>query len=300
MKKLFTISTLFLASTLSIARETVTLIYPWGMGDPMANYSRTLIDEANKLQDQYTFLLDNKAGAGGTIAAKHVGTTPNTILAGSTAFFVRPNFYPQESHDVNQFKVLMTQCSVPMVVSSSNYKTWDGVPKNKTINVGVSGLGATTHLIAMEIKQRYPQAEAVPYKSTQASTLDLAGQRLDMNIGFPGEIEQWVLQGKLYALGVTGKKTVNGIPTLHSQGFSSMEHMVNGHSLIVPTTLSDSTYKTWRNIFIEAAKKASVQASYRVDHCDPMTHNEKQSHDWYKTQIELWKQLSNSVPKFNK
>ena len=58
MKKLLAI--LFAVFALSAqARETITIIYAFGVGDAMANYDRALVDEANKLQDKYTFLFES-------------------------------------------------------------------------------------------------------------------------------------------------------------------------------------------------------------------------------------------------
>ena len=286
-----------LCSSTAIASETVYVVYPWHLGDPMANYSRTLIEQANHTQSKYLFVLDNKPGAGGAIGAKYVAAHQNTILAGSTAFFVRPNVYPNDSHNINEFRVLMTQCSVPMVVSSSKYKSWNDVPTDAPINIGVSGLGATTHLISLEIKRRYPLTQPVPYKSTKDSTLDLAGQRIDLNVGFPGEIDQWVTQGKLYVLGTTGKKIIPGmnIPTLESQGFSGLGRMSNGHSLIVSKKVDPAKFAEWRQILAQASLHRTVQQSYESDFCDAMNYDMAQTQKWYDGQVKLWKELSSTV-----
>lgn len=277
------------------AQEKVTLIYPWGMGDPMANYSRTLVAEANQMQNQWLFILDGKPGAGGSIGAKHVATTPNTVLASTTAFFVRPNLLPRESHNISDFRVLMTQCAINWVITSHKYKNWDEVPKNQPLNIGVSGIGATTHLIAMQIKQRYPLLEPVPYKSTNASTLDLASQRIDLNVGFLGEAEQWIDQGKLFALGISGPVPVKGIPTLRSQGFKELDVMTNGHSLLVSKSVPEEHFQSWRKILFEAAKKPSVQKSYSVDYCQPLTMDLKHTETWFNQQVEFWRKQSQTV-----
>jgi tripartite-type tricarboxylate transporter receptor subunit TctC len=182
-----------------------------------------------------------------------------------------------------------------MVISSNKYQKWEQISKSQEINIGISGLGATTHLVAMEIKKRYPLAQPIPYKSTRDSTLDLAGKRIDLNVGFPGEIESWISSGEIHALGVTGRKSVNGIPTLMSQGFLQVESMVNGHSLIVPAKLSEKTYQEWRSILLKASTASSVQQSYTVDHCDPMNYSQKQTNQWYQNQIKLWNTLSVKV-----
>jgi tripartite-type tricarboxylate transporter receptor subunit TctC len=286
---------LVLISLPALARETISIIYPWGMGDPMANYSRTLIEVANRQQNKYTFVLENRTGAGGAIAARYVQSNANTILAGSTAFFVRPNFYPDTSHDISQFRALMTQCTVPMVITSSKYQNWNDIPKNVELMIGVSGLGATTHLIALQIKQKYPNATAVPYKSTQDSTLDLAGARIDMNVGFPQEVAQWISEGKAYGLGVTGSRTVNNIPTMSSLGYRNMDNMGNGHSLIVSTQVPPARFQEWRSILQRASQDATVRQSYAVDHCVPMDFNLTQTERWFAQQTMFWKEQSKTV-----
>ena len=110
MKKLLSVL-LFAAALTTQAKDTVTIVYAWSPSDSIANMDRTLADEANKLQNKYTFIFDAKPGAGGSIAANYVAATPNTILATSSAFFVRPNVYPTESHDITAFKeVLIAEC----------------------------------------------------------------------------------------------------------------------------------------------------------------------------------------------
>lgn len=295
MKILSTVLLAILMSTTAMASEVVTFIYGWNLGDPMAQYSRSLIDEANRIQNKYTFVLDARPGAGGAIAAKHVERTPNTILATSTAFFVRPNFYPADSHDPNNFRVLMTQCALPMAVASSKYRSWREVPANQPLNIGISGLGATSHLIAEQVRKNYPLLQPIPYKSTRDSVMDLVAGRIDLHVGFPGELEQWIREGTVHALGVTGPRPAAGIPSMASQGFANIDQVVNGHSLIVPKTLPDAVYKEWRNILTQAATAKSVQTSYSIDHCNAMTLNDQQTQAWFTAQMQLWKKLSQTV-----
>ena len=277
------------------AQTTVTIVWPFGMGDTQAQYSRSLVEELNRDQKKYTFILENKPGAGATIGAKHVAANPNSILAASTAFFVRPNFYPEESHRVSDFRPLMTQCAAPMVIVSKRYQSWRDIDPQARINIGISGLGATSHLMAMEIKKRYPNATPVPYKGTREASIDAANGTLDMSVAFIGEVEGFLDSGKLYALGISGPKRVKGIPTLESQGFAGVKEVVNMHSLIVPKTMTESQYIELRKLVLAAAQTLSVQTAYRVDHCEPSELTTVQTINWFLQQIDLWKRLSQGV-----
>jgi tripartite-type tricarboxylate transporter receptor subunit TctC len=276
-------------------QKTITIVWPFGMGDTQAQYSRGLVDELNKNQKKYTFILENRPGAGATIGARHVAATPNSVLASSTAFFVRPNFYPEESHKLEDFKPLMTQCAAPMVVVSKRYQRWQDIDPQAAINIGISGLGATSHLMAMEIKKRYPNAVPIPYKGTREASIDAANGNLDMSVAFIGEVEGFLDEKKLYALGISGPKPVRGIPTLESQGFTGVKEVVNMHSLIVPKTMSDTQYSELRAMVVQAARAESVQRAYRIDYCEASNLADKPTVAWFNGQLALWKRLSQGV-----
>ena len=295
MKKFLIAGAVALASLSSQAQQTVSIIWPFGMGDTQAQYSRSLVEELNKNQKKYTFILENKPGAGATIGARHVAATPNTVLSASTAFFVRPNFYPEESHSVADFRPLMTQCAAPMVIVSKRYKSWQEVDKSKPINIGISGMGATSHLMAMEIVKRFPNAQPVPYKGTREASMDVISGNIELSVAFLGEVEGFLDKGDLHALGISGRRTVRGVPTLESQGFAGVGEVVNMHSLQVPRSMPDTQYNELRGMVVEAAKAASIQRAYAVDYCEPSNLDTTATQRWFDSQVALWKRLSQGV-----
>lgn len=295
MKKILAAMILATTTFALQAQQTMTIVWPFGMGDTQAQYSRSLVEELNKNQKKYNFILENRPGAGATIGAKHVASTPNSILSASTAFFVRPNFYPNESHNVNDFRPLMTQCAAPMVIVSRKYRSWSQIDQNQKINIGISGLGATSHLMAMEIVKKYPNAQPVPYKGTREASLDVVAGNLDLSVAFLGEVEGFLDKGELNALGISGRRVVRGIPTLESQGFSGVGEVVNMHSLQVPKTMSTEQYNELRDMVTKAAQADSVQRAYAVDYCDPSSLDSATTQRWFVGQIALWKRLSQGV-----
>jgi tripartite-type tricarboxylate transporter receptor subunit TctC len=294
MKKFLIASVIALSAVVSQA-EQISIIWPFGMGDTQAQYSRSLVEELNRTQKKYTFILENKPGAGATIGAKYVVTTPNTILSASTAFFVRPNFYPEDSHRVSDFRPLLTQCAAPMLIVSKKYRSWNEIDRNQKINIGISGLGATSHLMAMEIVKRYPNAVVVPYKGTREASIDVIGGNIEMSVAFLGEVEGFLDKGELNALGISGRKTVRGIATLESQGFTGVGEVVNMHSLQVPRTMPAEQYMELRRLVADAARTDSVQRAYAVDYCDPSNLESVATQRWFDAQVALWKRLSQGV-----
>ena len=300
MKKfLFLFLLLMILPLSSFSKENIIILYAYGPGDSVANYHRTLTAESNKLQDKYNFIFDAKPGAGGSIASNTVLNTTNTILAHSTAFFVRPVVFPNESYDLSLFKEQYVHCMAPMAITSSKYKSWSEVPIDAS--VGISGLGVTTHLAALQIKEKYINLNIIPFKSTTESMLSMVSGQTDLHIGFISEAEQWSKDNNaqprnVYVLGITGTKSINGYPTMVSAGFpTSFGQMNVGHHLIIPRKIDDAKSKELYDIFVQAAKTEPVRAAYAVDYCIPQETPYQELPRWFKFHTEFWKKLSINV-----
>ena len=283
------------AAIISHAKENITIVYAYGPADSVANYHRTLVNEANKIQNKYNFLFDTKPGAGGSIASNLVLRDANTVLAHSTAFFIRPNVYPKESYDLTQFKELFVHCTAPMAVTSSKYKTWKEVPVDRTITIGVSGLGVTTHLAALQIQKKYPQMNIIPFKSTTDSMLSMVAGHTDFHIGFISEAEQWSKDNKINVtiLGITGTKVVNGYQPMTREGFDSSFGSMNvGHHLVLPVKYDDNKAKELYDIFAQASKTESVRSAYAIDFCEPQSIGFNDLGKFFSFHTDYWKKLS--------
>jgi len=283
---------------LTSARELVTVVFAFGPGDSVANYGRTLVNEANQIQSKYRFVFDAKPGAGGTIAARHVANTPNTILATSAAFFVRPNVYPKDSHEIDQYTGLMIQCTAPMAVASTKYRDWNDVPRDKEITFGITGLGATSHLVSMKVQEKFPKMILVPFKSPTDATLALVSGQIDLSVGFISEFQQWSNKSsgtRVNVLGVTGKLPAQGIAPMAKQGFSDVENMGNPQQLIVSKTVPVAQQQEWHNILTQAAQATNVQTAYGADSCQPARHSFKETQQLFDTQTQFWRKITANV-----
>ena len=246
-------------------------------------------------------MFDVKPGAGGTIAAQYIDQNPaDTILLGSAAFFVRPHTFPNESHNLDNFQQLKVLCTAPMAIASVKYATWDQIPRDKPLTIGVSGYGTTSHLDSLQIKKQYPQLEPVPYKSTTDTLNALQGGFLDFAVGFLSEFKPW--QGRnatnaaaITVLGITGKHSVAGAPTLASQGFKSLDQMSNPQQLIISKKISAEKREEWFNILNRAAQSTEVLNAYAVDDCVPNNMTSQQNLKFYEQQRKLWRELSSQV-----
>lgn len=296
MKKLLV--SLLAALSLSVsAREAITIVYSWTPADTAANFYRSLAAEANKIQNRYNFVFDARPGAGGSIAANYVANQPNTVLATASAFFIRPNFFPNESHDIGQFRSLFPQCSAPAVISSKKYRTWDEVPTDRLVSIGMSGMGTTTHLIATQIAKKYPNLIIVPFKSTSEALVSVLSGNTDMSVNFMGDSAQHMSSGRIFVLGATGTKTVNGVRPLSSQGFTKdLELMDIPAQILVHNSFPTAKAQEIRSIFLEAGRSQAVLDSYKADFCQSNNQMlDKDIQPWYNKQTQDWRRLTQGV-----
>lgn len=283
---------LALTGAASQAKEVINLAWPWGLGDADSAFTRTMIEKLNQTQNQFTFVFDHRPGAGSTVAANHVLAGPNRIMSASTAFFVRPNFYPTESHDLSQFRPMITMCGTPMIVVSGKYKSWREVPTDRDVTLSVGGMGTTGHLVAAALQSRYPNIRFVLYNGTAQSTIDAVAGTIDLHIAFINGVENWMDQGKLHGLGVTGPRSARNIPTLASQGFSNVERIVNTHSWLAPKSMPEAQFQNIKKLAASMVKNPEIQGVFSNLYCTPSGLADQAANEWFADQVKLWADLS--------
>ena len=62
MKKLIVLILATVAMS-SQAAQIVSIVWPFNIGSTQANYARALVTEANKTQNKFTFVLENKTAS---------------------------------------------------------------------------------------------------------------------------------------------------------------------------------------------------------------------------------------------
>jgi tripartite-type tricarboxylate transporter receptor subunit TctC len=299
MKKILTTVILTAAALSATAKETIQIIYGFSAADNSANYSRNLAEEANKIQDKYIFVFDAKPGAGQVVAYNYVKNTPNTIFMTSGAYWLRPNFYPNQSYDVNEFRTIMGQCSVPFAVASKKYDAWKSVPKDQPVTIATSGLGVVSHLTALQIQKIYPNSTIIPFKSTVDALVSAMGGQVDLAVGFVGDIEKFTHEGtgnKLTILGTTGPKFVGKYANLTSQGFPApLAKMNTPYNFMVPRNFPEDKAQEIRNILLKVEGAKSVRDAYALDYCQPYQIPEKELRAWWDEQNKYWTSLTIGV-----
>ncbi|MFM2051792.1 MAG: hypothetical protein RL682_2283 [Pseudomonadota bacterium] len=254
MKKLLVLaaacSALF-AQAQSYPSKPISIVVPFAAGGPTDRVARDLAEAMRKSLDGVSIIIDNVAGAGGSIgAAKVARAAPDgyTLFVHHIGMATMPSLLRNMPFKVeSDFEYLGMINDVPMTLigrptlPAQNYKelsTWIGQNKGK-INLGNAGIGSASHLCGL-LFQNAVQTDmtTVPYKGTAPAMTDLMGGQIDLMCDQTTNTTQQIEGKKVLAYGVTTSKqlttpALKNLPTLQSQGLKSFEVTI-WHGLYAP------------------------------------------------------------------
>jgi tripartite-type tricarboxylate transporter receptor subunit TctC len=218
--------------------KPVTLLVPFPPGGSTDLIARTL---GPKLQEKLgsTFIVENKAGATGTVGAgivKRAAPDGYTIFVSSLGpFVIAPHLIKAAPYDaLKDFDYITVAVQAPNVLAvpaSSPHKNMADVIAFHKANPGKmsfasSGNGSSDHLTAELFWQQTGTAGLhIPYKGGAPAMADLLGSQVDatfmnINTGLPN-----IRAGKLRALAITSAKRsplLPDVPTMDELGIKGV------------------------------------------------------------------------------
>lgn len=292
MKKIILSIGAVLIAVSSFAQQSVPIVWPFAPGSNQANFARVIIEEANKQQTKYVFHFEHKPGAGGSIAANYVSTYNGiALLHSNSSFFVRPVYYPNESHKVSDFVPVAIQCTgQPFVVISSKYKSIAELKAQDKLSTGVI-MGSLTEALARELRTNLPKTDMafIGYQNSLQPTQDVIGGTLDLNVELPTGVIQWVEAGKVNVVGSSGTKDYPAVRTFHNQGIKGFENLVSNYHLLAKTGTDPAVIQELHGILRRAIKDSTRLAElYKADYCTQVDVDLKTANEMYDRWSKNW------------
>jgi tripartite-type tricarboxylate transporter receptor subunit TctC len=229
MFKKLVLATLLAFSVSSMAAEKITIIWGFSPAANQANFYRAMVADLNRSQGRYEFVFDTRVGAGGAVAARYILDNPkNTLLGGTSTFFIRPNFDKETGYAAESFQpVLVQTLGAPVALYSTRFKTIDELKKSTEITNGISGYGSHSNLMASVLGEHYTGVRIINYVSLIDANKDVLGRHINTAWNWVSELEGSVDANLTNILGITGTRSVRGFPTLASQGIRGFERSPN-------------------------------------------------------------------------
>ncbi len=236
------------ASAQAYPTKPVTLIVPFAAGGPTDIVTRQLAQAMTKSMGG-TVIVENKPGAGGTLAVEFVSrAAPDgyTVLVHHIGMSTAPALYRTlRFNPMNDFEYIGQVVDVPMtLVANNNFP-----PKNYAelipylkankdkVNYANAGLGAASHLCGLLFMSTIEvDLQTIPYKGTAPAMTDLQGGQVQLLCDQTTQTTSLITTGRIKAYGVTTKEKVSSLPnvaTLDSQGLKGFDLAV-WHGMYAP------------------------------------------------------------------
>jgi tripartite-type tricarboxylate transporter receptor subunit TctC len=285
--------------------RTVTLIVPFAAGGPTDVVARTLGAAMSKTLGQ-TVVIENKLGAGGTIAANYVAkANPDgyTVFIHHNGMATATGLYRKLPYNpLTDFDYVGQVADVPMTLlarrdfPANNLREFTAyVRANKEkINLANAGLGAVSHLCGMLVQQAIGvELTTVPFQGTAPAMTALLGGQVDVLCDQTTQTIPQIKADKVKFYGVTTKQRIQALPdapTLDEQGWRDFEVVV-WHGIYVPKgTPREAIDKL--NEALRAALKDPMVAARFAELGAQIVPESKQTpaglRDWLKSEIDKW------------
>jgi tripartite-type tricarboxylate transporter receptor subunit TctC len=228
-----------LASGQGYPNKPVKVIVPFTPGSATDILARTL---GQKLSEQWgqPVIVENRAGAGGTIGAGVVAKSPPdgyTLMVHSSGHAVNASMYATLPYDTTkdfvEVATLGGQPNVLVVAPASGFKTVaDLIAAAKkspgALNYGSAGIGSGTHINAEKFKLAAGiDAVHIPYKGTPEAITDTMTGRVTYFFSPISAALPNIREGKLVALGVSTAKrssALPNVPTIAESGLPGFDY----------------------------------------------------------------------------
>jgi tripartite-type tricarboxylate transporter receptor subunit TctC len=304
MKRIIAFAAALLAAHAVLAQgypnKPIRFIVPFTAGSGTDIIARTVGDVMGKGLGQ-TIIIENKPGAGGTIAAAMVAKSdPDgyTVLIPSSGHALNPAIYPNLSYDtLRDLTGITTLASLPNVMVVSPQRGWKTVSdvvaaakaKPGTLNYASAGVGSATHLNAEKFKlQAGIDAVHVPFKGTPEALSDVVGGRDDWFFAPLTSALPLIKEGRLQALAVstpTRAPSLPDVPTTVEAGVPGSDYIF-WVGMIVPSATPAPVMKRLHDEALKALASPEVKERMTKLGAEPMPMAQDKFNAFIKTEME--------------
>lgn len=262
---------LSMAQSFPDSGKVMTIVVPFAAGGPTDKVARDLAQAMQKHLKVSNIIIENVAGAGGTIGAGRVAKAKNdgyTLLLHHIGMATSPVFFPGLPYNTRtSFEYLGIVNDVPMTLVSKpglapktakDLKTYL-VSNAGKVNYANAGRASASHLCGILIQQALNvKFKEISYRGTAPAMNDLIGGQVDVMCDQTTNTTAQIQGKRIQAYAVTTPKRLNtpalkNLPTMQEAGFPGFNVSI-WHGLYAPAGTPAATTQA-----INRALKASLK-----------------------------------------
>lgn len=312
MKTLITFSVLLAVINDTCAQsdfpvKPVRWVAPFVAGGFSDILARVLGPQLTELWKQQV-VVDNRPGAGGTVAAEFVLRQPAdgyTLLAGTISshainLALRPSLSYHPLKDFAPVTMLATQPSLLVGHPSLPARDVKGLialaRRNPgQLTYGTPGIGTSMHMSGELFKQLAGvDIGHVPYKGGGAALTEVLGGHVPLAVIGLAVVTGQVKQGRLRAIGVTSARRSSAlpdVPSLAEQGIKDL-NVTSWHALYVRTGTPEAIVERLNRTFAQLLGRAENRRQFEQEGAELASSSPAELASYTAAEIERWTRVA--------
>ena len=287
------------AQTCPAGKITIVVGFaPGGFADTTARF----VAEGLRERLRQTIVIENRAGAGGNIAASLVAqAAPDgcTLLATTTALAINETFVASKPFSANDLKTVAIVTSNPEALATSPGNPADSLSafikamNGKVINFGSAGTGTGSHIEAEYFFKNIAKvpAQHIPFQGGAPAATAVMGNQVDLLAAtLSGEVAGQIRAGNLKGLGIAADKrsaAVPDVPTFAEQGFPNFT-AASWVGFFAPAKTDPRVLETLNLAINQVMTSPDIQARLVSLGFDPLTGSQAEADKMFNAEIRKW------------
>ncbi len=282
------------------------LVIPFSPGGGADIAGRVIGQELSDVLKQ-PVIIENRAGAGGTIAPNNVAKSPpdgySLVLGHLGGIAIAPHLYKDLPFDpindlspvtlvVNGLSVLVVNPDLPVKTVGELVAHAKANPNQ--LSFSSAGSGTDTHLAGELFKSMTGTSMVhVPYKGGAPALVDLLAGRVQLAFASVATTISSIQAGKLRAIAMTGKNRFEGlpgVPTISESGVPGYE-INNWYGIFVPANTPQDIIQRLNAETIKILQKPEVRAKLIAAGLEPVWNTPKEFSDYVRAETAKWRKI---------
>lgn len=285
----------------------ITIVVGFPAGGQTDIHARLLGDAMSSVLGQ-PIIVENRPGAGTTIAAAHVAKSKadgyTLLYGGVSTLTLAHHTYPTlpYTHEDFQPVALIEEVPLALMVDSKKIPAKDVAEyikyaneKGGTLNYATTGAGVITHLLGEEIQSVLGiKTPPIHYKGSAQATTDVIGGHISAIVDGLGNATPYLREGRLRALGVSSGQRLRSlpdVPTFAEQGYPAL-HLAPWAGLLAPAGTPGEVVDALHAAAVKAMASTELRDRFMADGTIPLDIPASEMKDKVARDHKLWSDIA--------
>ncbi len=280
----------------------IRLVVPFAAGTSTDLIGRMIAGQISRALNGHTVVVDNRAGAGGTIGSQFVAQSPpdgHTLLLGTIGTHaVNPHLMPGLAYNpLRDFTPLFLHSKTALLLvvrpqlGPRDMAQFVALARARPLSVGTSGTGTAGHLNHAVMSEATGVATThVPYRDGARAMTDALNGTLDAMFYHTQFVRAQIEAGQLIGLGITGARRsplLPQVPTFAEQGLPAI-NAEGWWALFGPANLPAPIAQRLADIFAASLTEAETRTTLERNGVEALGGGPEALARFMREELERW------------